>query len=108
MTDLESVNTTLKLIEKYGSAAEAKLNIGKTQILLCGTSKAKKPNTLALTYTSDKIKLLGVWTGNSDASKDNWTPVVNKAAEVLGMWSQRDPTVKGKAVVANVMGLSKK
>ena len=31
----------------------------------------------------------------------NWTPVARKIAQVLGLWSRRDPTVKGKAVIVN-------
>ena len=85
MRDLESVKATLNLIGKYGSASEAKLNIDKTHILFCGTLKAKKPNISELAYTTDKIKHLGVWIGNSDTSIDKWTPVINKTLQVLGL-----------------------
>lgn len=105
--DLESVSDTLNLIDRYGLASEAKLNREKTQILLCGTLKDKKPDNSELNYTTDRFKLLGVWIGNTDTSNENWGPVVNKISRLLRMWSQRDLTIQGKTVIVNVMGLSK-
>ncbi len=107
VTDMESVNHTIWLIDKYGLASESKLNKEKTHILLCGSLITQKPVQSELDYVTDKIKLLGVWIGNGDTTNDNWMSVGNKISRLLGMWSQRDLTVKGKAIVANVMALSK-
>ena len=61
--DVEYVSETLNLIDKYVLASEAKLNRDKTQILLCGTLKNKRPENSEVNYnyTTDKIKLLGVY-----------------------------------------------
>ena len=65
------------------------------------------PDNSDLNYERDKIKLLGVWVGNNDTSEANWMPVVNKIARILGMWSCRDLTIKGKAIIVNTLALSK-
>jgi hypothetical protein len=105
--DLESVNNTITIVEKYGKASESKLNKDKTHILLCGSLKEHRPAEAGLRYVTDKIKLLGVWVGNVDTSEDNWTPIVNKISRTLGLWSTRDLTIKGKAIIVNTMALSK-
>ena len=45
----------------------------------------KKPTISELEYTTDKIKLLGVWIGNQDLSNDNWTLVIDNVTRLLGM-----------------------
>jgi len=105
--DIDSVHNTMALMEKYGRASESKLNRDKTKILLCGTLRDHIPVQTNFDYVIDKMKLLGVWIGNCDTTNENWQPVANKVSKVLGLWSYRDLTVRGKAIVVNVMALSK-
>jgi hypothetical protein len=105
--DIESVDNTINLVQRYGQASESRINLNKTQILVCGPLIAQKPRNSNLRFEIDKIKLLGVWVGNNDTSEDNWRPVVNKITNTLRLWSFRDLTIWGKATVANLLALSK-
>lgn len=105
--DIESVQNTIDLIKKFGLASESKINLDKTNVLLCGPLRREKPNDSLINYIEDKVKVLGVWVGNVDTVHLNWVPVVNKISKILGMWSSRDLTIKGKATIVNTLALSK-
>lgn len=105
--DMASIQKTIDLVNKFGLASESKINLAKTYILLCGPLIVHQPVHSDLNYERDKIKLLGVWVGNTDTTESNWRPVVNKITKTLGMWSYRDLTVKGKSIIVNMLALSK-
>ena len=58
-------------------------------------------------WSSDSIKVLGVHVGNLDQSEANWSLRIEKFCCALNMWSQRDISVYGKSIVANVIASSK-
>lgn len=105
--DMQFIQHTLQLIERFGLASESKININKTFILLSGTLIVEKPINYDLNYVTDQIKMLGVWVGNNDTTETNWTPVVNKKSKILILWSSRQLTIKGKSVNVNTLALSK-
>ncbi len=105
--DIESVQNTIDLVERFGLASESKINLKKTHILVCGPLIDQRPDNSNLNYVIDKIKVLGVWVGNTDTSDANWEPVVNKISRTLGMWSYRNLTIKGISTIVNTLALSK-
>jgi len=105
--DIESVQTTIDLVDRFGQASESKINIGKTKVLLCGPLKREKPGNSLINYVTDKIKVLGVWVGNVDTTEANWLPIVNKISKLLRLWSIRDLTIMGKSTVVNTLAMSK-
>ena len=106
--DIASVQKTIDLFDRFGLASESKINLLKTHVLLCGPLIEQRPEHSDLNYERDKIKLLGVWVGNDDTTADaNWLPVVKKISRILGMWSFRDLTMKGKSIIVNTLALSK-
>ena len=54
--DIESVENTSNVVESFDLATESKINLDKTNILLCGPLIQQKPNQSNLKYVTDKLK----------------------------------------------------
>ena len=53
------------------------------------------------------MKILGVVFGVVDTEQDNWQPKLNKLEKSLNLWKSCSLFLLGKALVVNVLGLSK-
>ena len=53
------------------------------------------------------MKILGVVFGVVDTEQDNWQPKLNKLEKSLNLWKSCSLSLLGKALVVNVLGLSK-
>ena len=108
LSDMESVKRCFNLLDVYGSASGARINLSKCEGLLSGSMR----NRIALTsdvqikWTSDKIKVLGLWVGNSDTDRENWSNKIEKFCKTLKTWSRRDLSLRGKVVVVNQLSAS--
>ena len=52
-------------------------------------------------------KVVGMFIGNGDYVEANWKAVLSKFEKVLSDYQQRSLSMKGKAVIANTLALSK-
>ena len=102
--NLKSLETLLSLIELYEKGTGAKLNKSKTEAMWMGAWRFRSDEPLGLTWVK-KMKVLGV---TIPAEQDNyWMPKINKLVKALNLWRARSLSLLGKALIINVLGLSK-
>ena len=58
-----SVEKAFEILMKYEKASGAKMNLNKTEGLLVGASRRKKPKFKKIRWTSDNVKTLGIHHG---------------------------------------------
>ena len=85
-------------------ASGAKLNVTKSHGLLFGTWMHRNHLPIQLTWSSVAITVLGCNIANVESV--NWTELINKFEAQLSLWKQRQLSFRGRALVANVLGLS--
>ena len=73
--------------------------------LVCGAAGWTPP--VALEWSSDKLKVLGVFVGPGDLEDANWRPRLDAVANVLSSWRQRTLYYGGRALVVNTLALSR-
>ena len=54
-----------------------------------------------------KMKLLGIWFGDTDTEHDNWKPKLEKLEKCLNLWKLRSLSLVGKTLIINLLGASK-
>lgn len=62
---------------------------------------------VALDWSSDRLKVLGVFIGPGDLESANWRPRLDAIANVLSSWRQRSLSYGGRALVINSLALSR-
>ena len=107
ISDVSSTDTVLSSFRLIQAATGASLNLEKTEGLWLGSFKGRQDKPGNMKWSSDSIKVLGVHVGNLDQSEANWSLRIEKFCCALNMWSQRDLSVYGKSIVANVIASSK-
>ena len=102
--NLKSLETLLSFIELYEKGTGAKLNKSKTVAMWLGAWRFRSDEPLGLTWVK-KMKVLGV---TIPVEQDNyWMPKINKLEKALNLWRARSLSLLGKALIINVIGLSK-
>ena len=61
---------------------------------------------MALEWSSEKLKVLGVFVGPGDLESANWRPRLDAVANVLASWRQRSLSYGGRALVVNTLASS--
>ena len=91
----------------YEKASGSKLNRVKSKGLWLGSWRGRLDPPVDLDWSSLKLKVLGVFIGAGDLVEENWRPRVDAVAKVLSSWRSRSLTFRGKALVINVLALSR-
>ena len=99
-----ALRSLFSLFERYESASGAKLNITKSHGLLFGSPKGRRNHPVSLNWCNDSITVLGCKLGNIEAV--DWDSLIIKFEQQLTLWKQRQLSFRGRALVANVLGLS--
>ena len=76
---------TYSLFEK-GSGA--KLNLSKSKGLWLGSWRGRQDPPVSLDWTSNKIKVLGVFIGSGNLDDNNWRPRIDAVENVLSSWAR--------------------
>ena len=97
-----ALRSLFSLFERYELASGAKLNVTKSHGLLCGTWKYRKE--LQLDWSSEAITLLGCQIANEESV--DWDSLITKFESQITLWQQGQLSFPGRALVANVLGLS--
>ena len=58
-------------------------------------------------WSSDKVKILGVFVGHGDLAMANWLPCLEAVEKCLASWKGRALSFSGKEVVLNALALSR-
>jgi hypothetical protein len=92
------------LFDRYERASGAKLNVTKSHGLLIGSWKHRTDLPVPLNWSNVSITVLGCRLGN-DLSVD-WDSLITKFEDQLRLWKSRQLSFRGRALIANVLGLS--
>ena len=95
---------TYALFEK-GSGS--RLNLDKCRGLWLGPWKDRQLHPVDLQWSSDKIKVLGIYIGPAVTDEDNWCPRISAVENVLHSWCQRSLSLSGRALIINSLALSR-
>ena len=106
LKDSLSLASLFELIDLFEKGTGAKLNRSKTEAMWLGAWKFCNDEPHGLTWVR-KMKILGIVFGVVDTEQDNWQPKLNKLEKSLSLWKSRSLSLLGKALVVNVLGLSK-
>ena len=104
--DLPSLSALFDVVSLYERGSGAKLNRGKTEAMWVGAWKSRDDEPFGLTWVN-KMKILGVWFGTVPVEQDNWQPKINKFEKSVNLWKSRSLSLIGKAMIINIIGLSK-
>ena len=106
LKNIFSLNELFKVISLYEKGTGAKLNRSKSEAMWLGARKNCVDQPLGLTWVR-KMKILGVVFGTVNVEQDNWEPRLSKLDKTLNMWKSRSLSLIGKALIINILGVSK-
>ena len=85
----------------------SKLNISKCEGLWLGSWRNHLDSHVSIPWSTDKIKVLGVFLGNGFLDDSNWLPRIEAVEKCLNSWRSRSLSYGGKALVSNALALSR-
>ncbi len=108
LSDIKSIEALFRLLDKFGKASEAKLNVDKSKLMLTGTLRNEVIQNCEL-KKEKKLKILGIWVGDghTEVKDDNWDKVCDKINNTLNVWKARNLSIFGRAIIVNTLALSK-
>lgn len=101
-----SLHYLFQAVSLYEQGSGAKLNLSKCEAMWLGAWRDCEDQPLGLTWVK-KMKVLGVFFGTSDVERDNWNARLDKLEKSLNLWKTRSLSMVGKALIINVLGISK-
>ena len=84
-----------------------RVNLGKCKGLWLGPWRDRQDPPVDLQWSSDKIKVLGLYIGPGVSDEDNWRPRISAVENVLNSWCQRSLSLNGRALIVNSLALSR-
>jgi exonuclease III len=103
LRDTASIREVFKISESFSAASGARLNNDKSKGLALGNFGV--PSNLPIQWVR-KIKICGIWYGD-DADRENWDRVLDKFRKAALLHSGRGLTLRGKALIGQVLLCSK-
>jgi hypothetical protein len=100
----QALQALFSLFERYEAASGAKLNVAKSHGLLVGAWKQRVDLPVDLNWSNDFITVLGCRISN--ANQADWHSLLERFNSQLVLWKQRQLSFRGRALIANVLGLS--
>ena len=106
--DLASLERALKLINDFGKIAGLSLNVKKTKAICLGKWANNKNKPLNLKWLHSPVKILGIHFSYDEKRNNelNFIQKIQKLQTKLDMWSSRDLTIFGRAMILKTLGLS--
>jgi ribonuclease HI/exonuclease III len=108
----------LKVLRKWCTAAGAKFNEDKTEIVPIGSPHHRKRIVDSRKLSEDEealeggvrvapdghaIRSLGAWIGNGVNDATPWTPVLDSIQTSLQRWDRGHPTIRGKRLIVQMV-----
>ncbi len=117
--------TLQKVLDTWCSAAKAKFNIGKTEIIPIGSEAFREemastyrdtgawrdyPRNVHMAQNGEAVRILGAFFGNGVNQADVWTMVLTKIVairqplmQVLARWKEGSATIQGKKHIVQMI-----
>jgi hypothetical protein len=99
-----SMRSLFSLFDKYERASGAKLNVAKSHSLLIGSWQHRSDLPVQLNWSNEFIMVLGCRIGNHMGA--DWDSLVVKFEDQLSLWKTRQLSLRGRAMIVNMLGLS--
>jgi len=106
--DRESLEMALKIVGDFERIAGLSLNVKKTKALWLGKWKSNRNKPLDLKWLHSPVKILGIYFlyNINENNKFNFNKKIQKLQTKLDMWSSRDLTISGRAMLIKTLGIS--
>ncbi|KAL9957825.1 hypothetical protein ACROYT_G034773 [Oculina patagonica] len=106
--DLASLERALKITNDFGKIAGLSLNVKKTKAIWLGKWANNKNKPLNLKWFHSPVKILGIHFSYDEKRNNelNFIQIIQKLQTKLDMWSSRDLTIFGRAMILKTLGLS--
>ena len=101
-----SIQAVFSTYAAFERGTGSKLNLSKCDGLWLRARRGRLDAPVAIQWSSEKIKVLGVFIGNSLLDQENWLPRLEAVEKCLDSWRSRSLSYSGKALVSNALALS--
>ena len=91
----------------FEAGTGSKLNLSKCGGLWLGPWRFRTNPPVDIQWSSDKLKVLGILIGYGDMGEANWRPRVEAFCRCIDAWRSRALSYSGRAVVLNLLALSR-
>lgn len=97
----------LQIVHRYEKGSGAKLNTARSEAMWLGRWRDNGATPYGLKWVN-KMIIVGVYFSNGllSVEQDNWKPKLDKLKSVLNLWSSRELSFIGHAMILNVVGAS--
>ena len=102
-----SIFEVFNIVDDFCKASGAQLNKDKCKGLWMGSWRHNKDQLCRIKWGNSLEEVVGVQIGNDDYIKANWETVLKKFEKVLSEYQHWILSMKGKAIIANTLALSK-
>ena len=102
-----AIDAVFNVYSLYERGSGARLNLAKCEGLWLGSWNGRTDAPVAISWTSVKIKVRGVFLGPGNLDEVNWRPRITAVENVLNSWWQRSLSYRGRALVINALALSR-
>ena len=106
LADDYSITRSFDIINTFERGSGSRLNTQKTEGLWIGSAAGKLTGPINITWTTGKLKILGVYFGTSNVEHANWGDRITKLEKRLNLWKSRTLSLKGKSLIINSIGAS--
>ena len=103
----EGITAVFDTYSRFETGTGAKLNLEKCFGLWLGPWISRTSGPVAIEWSTEKIKVLGVVIGNVDVSYFNWKPRIEAVERCLNSWRCRHLSFQRKALIVNALALSR-
>ena len=103
----EAIHAVFSTYKKFELGTGSKLNVSKCEGLWLGSWCSCLDTPVPITWSSEKIKVLGIFLGNGLMDQFNWLLCIEAVEKCLNSWRSRALSFGGKALVLNALALSR-
>ncbi|KAL6476340.1 hypothetical protein MHYP_G00148500 [Metynnis hypsauchen] len=98
----QSLRLALDMVQAFGKASGAALNLGKSVVKYFGRWTDRKDAAGGLALSDGPLKILGVSFMQEGAARANWEQRLDIARRKMGLWKSRSLSFLGKVLVLKV------
>ena len=106
-TSDDATKAVFETYDKFEKGTGSKLNLSKCEGLWLGSWRHRTDAPVPITWTSVKIKVLGIVLGPGQIDDLNWAPRLEAVGKCLDSWRSLSLSFGGKALVSNALALSR-
>ena len=107
VTSDPGIKAVFDTYKHFESASGSKLNLSKCKGLWLGSWRGRSDLPVAIDWSCDMIKVLGIFIGFGDLEAANWNPRIDSVSKCFTCWKMRSLSYSGRAIVANALALSR-